>query len=97
MAIAGIIDSRNWSLLVAAPSPTFAVTMINAIDRGSADNEVIMLAGTACASAWALIGVGLLGMAGYRVRKRLEQETRARQELEAILAAEDARAAGSTA
>jgi hypothetical protein len=97
MAIAGIIDPRDWSLLVAAPSPTFAVSMMDAIESGKPDQHLIVLAGTACTAAWALIGVGLLGMAGYRVRKRLDQEARARKELEAILAAEDAAAAAAAA
>jgi ABC-type transport system involved in multi-copper enzyme maturation permease subunit len=90
MAIAGLLtNSHDQALLLAAPSPTYVITMIQAIESSSPDEPMIVLAGTVCAAAWALIGTGLLALASVRIRQRLRQEADSRAELARRLDAED--------
>lgn len=91
MAIAGVITSeRDRAMLMAGPSPTFAVTMEQAIATASPDRGLITTTGAACAAAWAVIGVGLFASAGLRVRKRLQAERESRLALERAFEAEEA-------
>jgi len=91
MAIAGLLTSHHGrAMLMASPSPTFALTMVQALSSWSPDSELILATGSACAAAWALIGLGLFVAANLRVRGRLEAEARAREALERAFAEEDA-------
>jgi hypothetical protein len=91
MAVAGLITSQHdRAMLMAGPSPTFAVAMVQALSTSAPDVGVILATGSACAAAWALIGVGLFASAGMRVRKRLHAESEARAALQRAFADEDA-------
>jgi hypothetical protein len=79
MAIAGLITSQHdRAMLMAGPSPTFAVTMAQALSSSAPDRGLIATTGCACAAAWALIGTGLFASAGLRVKKRIQAESEAR-------------------
>jgi len=75
---------------MAGPSPTFAVAMVQALSSSAPDAGVILATGSACAAAWALIGVGLFASAGMRVRKRLETDRQARAAMQRAFEEEDA-------
>jgi len=91
MAVAGLVTSqRDRATLMASPSPSFAVTMVQAVSTSSPDAGLILATGAACATAWALIGVGLFAVAGARVRTQLRAEWSARDALERAFEAEDA-------
>jgi hypothetical protein len=83
MAIAGIFETNELALLVAAPSPLYVFHLRKVISSGSTDAEVALLAGSVAAASWALIGLGLLVLASTRVRKRLAEERALREGLEA--------------
>jgi hypothetical protein len=75
MAIAGLIATEHdHAILMAGPSPTFAVTMAESLSTNAPDHGLIAITGCACAAAWALIGTGLFAAAGLRVKKRLQAE-----------------------
>ncbi|HYQ42626.1 MAG TPA: ABC transporter permease [Polyangiaceae bacterium] len=91
MAVAGIITSQHdRAMLMASPSPSFAVTMAQAASTAAPDAGLILATGSACAAAWALIGVGLFAVAGVRVRTRLAAEHSARAALQQAFEAEEA-------
>jgi len=83
MAVAGLITSQHdRAMLMASPSPSFAVTMVQAASTAAPDAGLILATGSACAAAWALIGVGLFAVAGVRVRTRRSAERSARAALQ---------------
>lgn len=93
MAVAGLITSQHdRAMLMAGPSPTFAMAMVQALSSSApdADAGVIIATGAACAAAWALIGVGLYASAGMRVKKRLETERLARAAMQRAFEEEEA-------
>jgi len=91
MAIAGVItNEHDRAMLMAGPSPTFAITMAQALSTSAPDRGLISITGSACAAAWALIGAGLFASAGLRVKKRLQTERENRLALERAFAEEDA-------
>jgi hypothetical protein len=91
MAVAGLITSqRDRAVLMAGPSPSFAVTMAQAASSASPDAGLILATGSACAAAWALIGVGLFAVAGARIRTRLAAERSAREALQRAFDEEEA-------
>jgi len=91
MAVAGLLtNQRDEAVLMASPSPTFAVTMVQAISTSAPDAGLVATTGCACAAAWALIGVGLFAAAGLRVRSRLHAEAAARSKLERAFEDEEA-------
>jgi ABC-type transport system involved in multi-copper enzyme maturation permease subunit len=91
MAIAGLITSQHdRAMLMAGPSPTFAVTMAQALAGSAPDRGLIAMTGCACAAAWALIGTGLFASAGIRVRQRLQTERAARAALQRAFDEEEA-------
>ncbi len=91
MAVAGLLTSQHdRALLMAGPSPTFAVAMVQAVSTSAPDAGVTLATGCACAAAWALIGVGLFTSASLRVRKRLHAEGRARAALQRAFDEEEA-------
>ena len=91
MAIAGLITSqRDRAMLMAAPSPTFAVTMAQALSSTAPDRGLIALTGSACAAAWALIGTGLFSSASLRVKKRLQAERAGRAAMQRAFDDEEA-------
>lgn len=82
MAVAGLVTSQHdRAMIMASPSPSFAVTMVQAASTASPDAGLILATGAACAAAWALIGVGLFAVAGVRVRARIAAEDSARAAL----------------
>lgn len=99
MAIAGVITDRHERevLLMASPSPTFVVTMVQAVETSAADAGLILATGAACSAAWALIGVGLLAAAGTRTRTRLAVASQARAALQRAFDAEEAGALAAAA
>jgi hypothetical protein len=83
MAIAGIFEeSGQTALLMAAPSPIFAVRMAEVALDADPIAGVTLSAGALSAAAWALIGLGLYAVAASRVRKRRAEEQRLRTRLE---------------
>jgi ABC-type transport system involved in multi-copper enzyme maturation permease subunit len=91
MAIAGLVASQHdHAILMAGPSPTFAVTMEEALSGSAPDRGLIALTGSACAAAWALIGTGLFASAALRVKKRVRGEQAARQAMQRAFDDEDA-------
>jgi hypothetical protein len=91
MAVAGVITNQHdRAMLMAGPSPTFAVAMVQALSSSAPDAGVILATGSACAAAWALIGVGLFVAAGMRVKKRLESERQARAAMQTAFEKEEA-------
>ena len=91
MAVTGLVTREHGrAILIASPSPSFAVTMVQAVSTPLPEAGLILAAGSACAAAWALIGVGLFAAASLRVRALLESERRARAATERAFADEDA-------
>jgi len=91
MAVAGLITSQHdRAMLMASPSPSFAITMVQAASTSSPDAGLILATGSACAAAWALIGVGLFAVASARIRTRLSAERSARAALERAFDDEEA-------
>jgi ABC-type transport system involved in multi-copper enzyme maturation permease subunit len=91
MAIAGLITSQHdRAMLMAGPSPTFAVTMAQALATSAPDRGLIATTGSACAAAWALIGTGLFAAAGLRAKKRIQVENEARAAMQRAFDDEEA-------
>ncbi len=91
MAVAGLITNQHdEAMLMASPSPTFAMTMVQAISTAAPDAGLVATAGSACAAAWALIGVGLFAASGLRVRARVTAEEAARAKLQRAFDEEEA-------
>jgi len=70
--------------------------MVQAASSSSPDAGLILATGSACAAAWALIGVGLFAVAGTRVRTRLSAEHGARAALQHAFEEEEAALRSST-
>jgi hypothetical protein len=64
--------------------------MVQAASTSSPDAGLILATGSACAAAWALIGVGLFAVASARIRTRLSAERSARAALERAFDDEEA-------
>jgi hypothetical protein len=91
MAIAGIATQRNTSaLIVAAPSPTYALVLVETLGSTAAERELVLGAGAICAAAWALLGFGLYGLGRARTKKTLASYDAAHEHLEGLLRTEDA-------
>jgi hypothetical protein len=97
MAIAGVSGSSSRAMLVAAPSPVYAIYMVGqandivVLADGSLvpdpERDAALVAGAVCAGAWAIIGLGLLAVAAARVRARRHAERVQREALEASFTA----------
>jgi hypothetical protein len=100
MAIAGVGGSSNRAMLVAAPSPIYAVHMateakdIVVLASGAPapdpERDALLVAGALCAAAWAIIGLGLLAVARARTKTRRNAERLQREALEASFTAPSA-------
>jgi ABC-type transport system involved in multi-copper enzyme maturation permease subunit len=91
MAVAGLITNQHdEAMLMASPSPTFAMTMVQSLSSSAPDAGLVATAGSACAAAWALIGVGLFAASGLRVRSRVTAEAAARAKLQLAFDEEEA-------
>jgi hypothetical protein len=91
MAIAGIATQRSTSaLIVAAPSPSYALVLVETLGSPAAERDLVLGAGAICAAAWALLGLGLYGLGRARTRKTLASYDAAHEQLEALLRSEDA-------
>ncbi len=88
MAIAGIFTTSDEAMVVAAPSPIYAFLMLEAATGTVLQHDLVLAAGSVCAAAWALLGLGLLLMASSRVNRRVREERTVRDSLEAALDAE---------
>jgi hypothetical protein len=96
MAIAGVSGSGASAMLVAAPSPVYALRMVSVagdvtlLSSGAVaadpERDAALFAGAVCATAWAIIGLGLLAVATVRVRARRHAEKARREALEASFA-----------
>ncbi len=91
MAVAGLITNHHdRAMLMASPSPTFAATMAQSISSSAADASLVATTGSACAAAWALIGLGLFAAAGLKVRARVALDAAARAKLQRAFDEEEA-------
>ena len=81
MAIAGIFETSERALLVAAPSPLYAVHLWRVMRTSAPDRDLAFLAASVSAAAWAMMGLGLLALARTRVARRLRLEQQERAEL----------------
>jgi hypothetical protein len=95
MAIAGVVShTADKAVLVAAPSPTFALVMSDALATRTAGWQERISAGAMAAGGWTVFGAFLLGAARVRVRRLHSDHQRSLAELEALLSAEDAERTG---
>lgn len=89
MAIAGVVTrTGDATMALAAPSPTFAFVLAEAINRSSTNVKDLLVPAILCAAGYALFGVGLLAMAASRTQQRLGQERERLTQLESMLDAE---------
>ncbi len=89
MAVTGVLAEKGFEAIVlTAPSPTYAVVMLDAVGTPGARGQLI--AGAVCAAAWAFLGAGLLAAAGQRVRRRLREHEATIAQVNALLTAEEA-------
>jgi hypothetical protein len=85
MAIAGILAGGSDAIVVAAPSPAYAFYLLEAVARSSYDRDAALAAGTVCAAAWLLLGLGLLALAASTSARRVKEELLLREQLEKAL------------
>ncbi|HEY3236509.1 MAG TPA: ABC transporter permease, partial [Polyangiaceae bacterium] len=85
MAIAGVVSQTDKAVLVAAPSPTFALVMSDALTTHAAGWQERISAGAMAAGGWTVFGAFLLGAARVRVRRLHSDHQRSLAELEALL------------
>jgi hypothetical protein len=71
MAIAGIFDNGERAMLVASPSPAYAVHAYQEIASAGSNRDLVALAGAVSAAGWALLGLGLVAVAAGRIGRRL--------------------------
>jgi hypothetical protein len=91
MAIAGVLsNTRSGAMIIASPSPLYALPLIDALDSTDAIAKHRLTAGLACVTGWILLGVGLFGTAAARVRRQVAEQAAAEAQLDAMLAAENA-------
>jgi hypothetical protein len=99
-AIGGVVTSSHddsW-LVVAAPSPFFAYTMVGHYNHPGTDETPIIQAGLVCAMLWGLFGLVFLVLAGRRCARAVREQNAIFAQTESALQAEDeARAAASSA
>jgi hypothetical protein len=89
MAIAGVVThSSDDAMALAAPSPTYAFVLAEAIQHSAPNLSSLLLPGIVCAAGYALFGVGFLAMAAGRAHTRLGKEGERLTQLEAMLDAE---------
>lgn len=80
MAIAGALtDGSDDAYLLAAPSPTYAALVMNAVARSNSNVQIMLSAAGLCAAGWTLLGLGLFGAGTIRARK-ITREQRAQLE-----------------
>ncbi len=82
MFITGIFTGSGEASVVAAPSPAYAFSMLQALTQSSYHERVIVAAGMTSAVSWGLLGVGLLLMALGRTKRRVREERTLREALE---------------
>jgi hypothetical protein len=89
MAIAGVVTrTGDATMALAAPSPTFAFVLAEALIRSTATVRDLLIPAILCGAGYALFGVGLLAMAASRSQQRLGQDRERQSQLEAMLDAE---------
>ena len=82
MAITGAFAEAR-APLVAAPSPLYAFELRKLLGTPGPERQLGVLAGTFACFSWALIGLGLLAIAGVRVERRRAEERALKAQLEA--------------
>jgi ABC-type transport system involved in multi-copper enzyme maturation permease subunit len=89
MAIAGVVTrTGDATMALAAPSPTFAFVLAEALNRSAPNVHDLLMPAILCGAGYALFGVGLLAMAASRAHQRLTQDRERQSQLEAMLDAE---------
>jgi ABC-type transport system involved in multi-copper enzyme maturation permease subunit len=89
MAIAGVVTSTgDATMALAAPSPTFAFVLAEALNRSLPTVRELLVPAILCSAGYALFGVGLLAMAAARTQHRLSLDRERQTQLEAMLDAE---------
>ena len=86
-AVLGVVSRDESGLLVASPSPFFAVVMYQAVNDAGQSDKIV--AGVACLGAWAVLGIGFLLTGGARSKRLRDESDRAALRADALLAAED--------
>jgi len=71
MAIAGIFSSGERALLVASPSPGYAIHAYQVISSGVPERDLVLTAAAVSSLGWGLLGLGLFALAVGRVGRRL--------------------------
>jgi len=89
MAIGGAMADPDSALLLAAPSPTYTIVMLEQISHSRADMHSYLAAGAVCGAVWAILGLALYAAAGMRSRKAVREHDAAQAQLEAVLEAEE--------
>jgi ABC-type transport system involved in multi-copper enzyme maturation permease subunit len=87
----GLATGRsNGLLVIAAPSPGFALLVIEELNRSSAElTKIYIVASVVCSAAWALFGIGMYGVAKSKCNKIIRDHETAIAKSEEILAKED--------
>ncbi|MCS6898983.1 MAG: hypothetical protein RMJ98_04735 [Myxococcales bacterium] len=88
-------SSSLQDILIASPSPLFAVAAVDELRQSSSPERVVLVA-SICALAWALLGLGLLGSASLRCERIIREHKKALAESDAFLRAEDEAAQASS-
>lgn len=97
-AIAGILSAGTSSgfskdaWMIASPSPFYVIVMVDQLRSYGGSAAGVMIAGGACAVAWAGLGLVLLGAADRRSARIIREHERRLSETDRLLAEEDARA-----
>jgi hypothetical protein len=82
MAITGAFAEERASL-VAAPSPLYAFELRKVLGTPGPERQLGVLASSVACVSWALVGLGLLALAGGRVERRRAEERALKAQLEA--------------
>ena len=89
MAIAGVLThSGDATLALAAPSPTFAFVLAEAMAASTPNVASLVMPAILCSAGYALFGVGLLALASAKTTERLAQERARQTQLDTLLEAE---------
>jgi len=97
MAIGGVVTKGHDAIFVlAAPSPTYVPLVVyDWIGKSRSGLDLVLLAGATCAVGWAVLGFGLLGAAGVRTRRVVNEHRRTLAKVETMLAQEEATTASA--
>lgn len=86
--------NREW-LVVASPSPFYAITMVSWLDRASTHSVPVIEFGFAAAMLWGVLGFVMLALAARRAGKSIRAHEAAVEAAEAALREEEAAQLGA--